>query len=60
MNYERDQGILLLSFLAASKTNLKEIMMYAWESLTLEELQYVLHSRTLQNKLKLKTDNGKG
>lgn len=55
-----DQAILLLIFLDASYTNLKETMIYGRESLILEEVQYVLYSKILQNKLELKFDTGEG
>lgn len=35
-------------------------MIYVRENLTLEEVQYVLHSRALQNKQKSKFDSGEG
>lgn len=57
---EEDQAILLLSFLDASYANLKEIMMYGIESLTLDEIQPVLHFRALHNKLELKTKSDEG
>lgn len=37
-----------------SYSNMNEIIMYGRKSLTLDEIQFVLHSRTLQNKLKIK------
>lgn len=54
------QVILLLSSLDTSYFNLKGTMMYGRESLILDEVQSMLNSRALQNKLKLKTKTGEG
>lgn len=57
---DEDQAILLLSSLDSSYANLKETMMYGRENLSLEEVQYVLHSRVLQNKTEVKIETGGG
>lgn len=48
---EEDQIIMLLTSLDLSYLNTKETMMYGKETLMLNEIQYVLHARKLQNKV---------
>lgn len=62
---DEDQAILLLSSLDNSYAYLKKTMMYGRERLTLDEVtldevQSILHSRELQNKVDIKTETGKG
>lgn len=57
---DEDQAVLLLSSLDTSYANLKETMTYGRETLTLDDVQSVLHSRELQNKAKNKPKTGEG
>ena len=57
---DEDKAILLLIFLDASYTNMKEVIMYGRDNLTFDEMQSILHARELQKQEEPKDESGEG